>query len=690
MKFSLLVATAWALLAQAEDTTSPLTFTYSTFTNHTVAPATTTYSLNPSHTSSVVISGTGKKSSSSTHSAPTSYIVNPADLAYPSFSNVVGPLASSAPAPGLLNATQLADEALALILQLKVANSTNCQTCKNVMSTVAARMKVQQETLSDIAVPFCLPLQSFLPMPICIGLLKIGSTDIGGIFPAMDMQGDDGQTICAFMFGSCDLPPPPQLDLNTLFQGTEKPAPRELSTCKKEPLKVLHISDYHLDMRYVVGSEANCTGPVCCRVFPYTNVSTPIEEPASLFGNYLCDTPEALATSVFRSVPKVTGYEWSEFSFGIFTGDLVSHDLWELTEPYVLSEELESYQQFFDGMGGVKLYPTLGNHDTYPHAFTAFPDQNSILPYNASYPVQEKYNYENVSAAWENYGWLTAKEAQMVVNSGLGIYRAVTAEGLVIISLNSDVWYYFNLYAYIGANKIDMTGMFGKLITYLLEAEAKNQAVWLIQHVNVGGSTDYEALPAATDLYYQIIDRFNNTIRGTFFGHTHDDELGVFYTNNATEQTAQTAANVAYIMPSVTAYTNLNAGFRYYLVDPDTFDIIDSLTYYANLSNTNEWTANGDVTWELEYSARDTYDPSGTLLAPNAPLSAAFWHEVTQEIYTNETMFETYTDLRTKKFRPYTPVTGLARNLTLCGLRSMSVPIFERCLGSMQSTTSFL
>ena len=360
MKVSLLVAAAWALLAYAEDTSSPLTFTYSTFTNYTVGIATTTYSQKASIASSAATTSTAKKSSSSAYSAPTSYTVNPADNAYPSFSNVVGPLASSAPAPGLLNATQLAYEALALILQLKAANSTNCQTCKNAFSTVAARMKVQQETLSDIATPFCLPLQSFLPMPICIGLLKVASTDIGGIFPAMDMQGDDGQTICAFMFGSCDLPSPPQLDLDTLFNGTKKPAPRELTPCTKEPLKVLHISDYHLDMRYVVGSEANCTGPVCCRVFPYTNVSIPIEEPASLFGNYLCDTPEALATSVFRSVPKVTGYEWADFSFGIFTGDLVSHDLWELTESYVQAEELESYQQFFNGMGGVKLYPTLG------------------------------------------------------------------------------------------------------------------------------------------------------------------------------------------------------------------------------------------------------------------------------------------------------------------------------------------
>ncbi len=191
----------------------------------------------------------------------------------------------------------------------------------------------------------------------------------------------------------------------------------------------------------------------------------------------------------------------------------------------------------------------------------------------------------------------------------------------MIISLNSDVWYYFNFYAYIGANTVDPTGAFSILIDYLLEAEEQNQAVWLIQHVNVGGSTDYEALPAATDLYYQIVDRFNNTIRATFFGHTHNDELGVFYTNNATVQSADTAASVAYIMPSVTTYTNLNAGFRYYLVDPDTFDILDSITYYANVSNTNEWEKTGEVVWELEYSARETYDPDGSESSHTSSLS---------------------------------------------------------------------
>jgi hypothetical protein len=346
MKASLFLAIVSSLFVSAKNAPGSVTYTYQTFVSETVETVTTSFPLlsttpNPGY-------------------AASSYVVNPKDNAYPTFASIVGPLATDAPSPGLPNATTLIEEAGFLILKGKVATPANCAACQESLAGLAARMKVQQETLSNIAIPFCTALQTVLPIPICVGLLKIGSTDIGGIFPAIDMLGADGQTLCAFMFGTCTLPAPPKLDLTSLFKGTSKPTPRATSSCQKEPLKVLHVSDYHLDMRYVVGSEAECTGPVCCRVFPYTNVSVPILEPASLFGNYLCDTPEPLGTSVFRNVPKVTGFEWSDFSFGIFTGDLVSHDLWELTEAYVVAEDLESYQQFFNGLGGVKLYPTLG------------------------------------------------------------------------------------------------------------------------------------------------------------------------------------------------------------------------------------------------------------------------------------------------------------------------------------------
>jgi hypothetical protein len=352
MRVTLFLALLWAVGAQAHDHdgNTSSTLTYQTLISQKVETATTVLKPMRPH-------------AHHHHSAHTTYTFNSADNAYPTYPSIVGPLATDSPAPGLPNATTLVGEAVTLIEKFKTSSSANCQLCKTILAGVAARMKVQQETLSDIAISFCTPLSIVIPLPICIGLLNTASTDIGGIFPAVDMLGEDGQTLCAFMFGTCDLPAPPTLDLQTLFKGkAQKPTPPVVQHCEKEPLKVLHISDYHLDMRYVVGSEANCTGTgnLCCRVHPYTNLSTPIQEPASIFGNYLCDTPEALGTSVFRQLPNATGHRWEDFAFGLFTGDLVSHDIWEVTEPYVLAEELLSYQHFFDGMGGVKIYPTLG------------------------------------------------------------------------------------------------------------------------------------------------------------------------------------------------------------------------------------------------------------------------------------------------------------------------------------------
>ena len=668
-----------------QETSSEVAFTYQTLDAGTVQTASATYTFveeSPTSTCPCSASATA-----------TTYTFDPEVLAFPVYQNASPAEASSAPGPGLYNATDFTNSALKLITLFSNANATNCQLCKDVMTQVAATLEARQETFAIIAEPICTAAAALIPFNVCIGLFHTGSTDLGGVFPAMDMQGEDGQLACAFIFGLCSLPPPPPLDLQTLFKGTTKPPPKTLTPSDKEPLKVLHISDYHLDERYVVGSEAQCNsgGPdtLCCRVFPYTNTSAPINETANLFGNYLCDTPEPLATSVFRDVPSVTGINWCDFSFGIFTGDLVSHDIWELTPEYTLAEELISYQQFFDGLGGVTIYPTLGNHDTYPQAFTAWPNQNDVLPENASYPVQQQYNYGNISEAWQNYGWLSAEDAQSIVGTGLGIYRTKTPEGLVIISLNSDAWYQFNFYSYINANTVDNTGLFGYLIDYLLEAEAHDDPVWIIQHVPPGGSSSYESLPAPADLFYQIVDRFNNTIRGTFYGHTHSDEFSVFYTNNATVQAPETAVGIAWIGPSVTPYTNLNAGFRYYLVDPETFLVQDSINYYANISNAPDWETTGIVDWQFEYSARETYDP-GHLLQPNEPLDPEFWHYIAFGITVNETLFERYTDLRQKLYRPYKEPNLVQKQRTICGLFSASVPLFEKCLGSNNVLGAFL
>lgn len=50
--------------------------------------------------------------------------------------------------------------------------------------------------------------------------------------------------------------------------------------------------------------------------------------------------------------------------------------------------------------------------------------------------------------------------------------------------------------------------------------------------------------------------RYESTITGQFFGHTHLDEFQMFYD----EETMSRPLGVAFIAPSVTTYVNLNPG----------------------------------------------------------------------------------------------------------------------------------
>lgn len=58
-------------------------------------------------------------------------------------------------------------------------------------------------------------------------------------------------------------------------------------------------------------------------------------------------------------------------------------------------------------------------------------------------------------------------------------------------------------------------------------------------------------------------DRYEATIAGQFFGHTHFDEYEVFYD----EVYRGRASSIAYIGPSVTPYYGLNPGYRIYHVE---------------------------------------------------------------------------------------------------------------------------
>jgi sphingomyelin phosphodiesterase len=200
-----------------------------------------------------------------------------------------------------------------------------------------------------------------------------------------DVAGQDGAYICAEFVnvslrlnlilagadsaqGYCDVPAANPLDVGR-YITSKKPANAHAPKPSGERIRVLHVSDFHLDPRYATGSEANCSDYLCCRSYS-SNTHSPNTTlaPAPRFGAYKCDTPYSLAGAALQAIPALAG----PFDFGIFTGDLVSHDNDnQLSRAYTRYEEASVFGMLKHVLGGAALYPTLGNHDTWPQAFNA-------------------------------------------------------------------------------------------------------------------------------------------------------------------------------------------------------------------------------------------------------------------------------------------------------------------------------
>ncbi len=100
-------------------------------------------------------------------------------------------------------------------------------------------------------------------------------------------------------------------------------------------------------------------------------------------------------------------------------------------------------------------------------------------------------------------------------------------------------------------NTTDPLGQLQWLANLLQHSEDNNEKVHIIGHIDPNG-----CLSSWSSNYYRIINRYENIIRGQFFGHTHFDEFELFYDLNNTTR----ATNIAYLAPSVTTQSFMNPG----------------------------------------------------------------------------------------------------------------------------------
>lgn len=105
----------------------------------------------------------------------------------------------------------------------------------------------------------------------------------------------------------------------------------------------------------------------------------------------------------------------------------------------------------------------------------------------------------------------------------------------------------------------DPYGQLQWLADTLLQAEKDGEFVHILAHIPANN----ECYSTWKREYLKIVDRYARIIRAQFNGHTHNDEILLFYSNDNNT----TINNVAWNGGSATPFTKLNPNYKLYIVD---------------------------------------------------------------------------------------------------------------------------
>ena len=65
--------------------------------------------------------------------------------------------------------------------------------------------------------------------------------------------------------------------------------------------QVLHLSDFHMDLTYQIGTDVDCGMPMCC--MNHTKMATDVEKEAGDWGSYSgCDIPRWTADDMVKHI----------------------------------------------------------------------------------------------------------------------------------------------------------------------------------------------------------------------------------------------------------------------------------------------------------------------------------------------------------------------------------------------------
>jgi len=297
-----------------------------------------------------------------------------------------------------------------------------------------------------------------------------------------------------------------------------------------------------------------------------------------------CDSPYWLFQNMMQNIAD----NHKDIDYVVVSGDLESHADWV----YTPSSHMAMIQNVSDtikqALPGVKVFFGVGNHEGVP------------IDNFAPHFVPEKFHidwlYNAMAEAWKD--WLP--EDQLPIVKYRGSFAMQLFPGLRMISLNNGLGDSNNFWLYL--NQTDPDATMSWFLDQLVLAERAGDKVHIVAHIPGGAG---EALEGWSINYYNIINRFENTVVAQFFGHTHSEEFVMMYADPNDFRSRPT--QVIYSAPSMTTYSDYWPAYRIYTIDGNypgsSFQVLDFEQWFLNLTYANALPEGVQPEWSVGYSS---------------------------------------------------------------------------------------
>jgi sphingomyelin phosphodiesterase len=539
-------------------------------------------------------------------------------------------------------------------------SEVSCAVCGLVVSAVqglilANKTEAEFVQLFDTYACPLIKQKSFFTLDVCQGIVRmyaptvwpilfdgfVQPTALCRLFHACDTDGDSIDLVRSDMkrlareIGALRAPPLP---------AARKP--RASSSANNAhaapfraggPLRILQISDVHVDSMYVVGGNADCADPLCCRHSDAANASAQ----ASVWGAYTCDLSPAMFVSFQQYASTLQNIDAV-----IVTGDLTPHDIWNETLVEQMTRITAVNAALVKTFANVApVFIALGNHDT-----VACDLSQSVLPKSLLIHDDFRWLYDGIANTWS-----LPPAALKTLRQG-GYYAAQLAPGLKLLAINSQGFNNANFYMFVNATR-DVPQL-NWMASELRSAQATGEKVIVAGHIPLRYATSEGA--SILDAFLDLLAQYNGTIVGQLFGHTHHDDFQMVGRNGVD-------VGVQFIAPSLTTFTNQNPSFRIFELDPTTFAFLDYVQYRANLGDAIR---TGAPQWEVAYTARDEYGL--------ADLSPASMKALIARFASNATLFDDFS----QNFQAGQPkrVDARWKKQAICNMLGTTEAEVKRCL----------